>query len=627
MLFTMNDERIETNNILGDDTIRDVALKITQGRGGVYLYGKVERTVSAVTVWQKYSRPLNSWELMAELRNVGIRRKVREDESFEFEDLFDFFPKKCEWELVPLGQELPPGVRAKPPTQSYSLAEYQNKSGNHQPNKRLFEYEGLTEVYAVNVTHLRHVYLPHAAGVVPEDSRLRSAVSTWVWNIRQEVYLLPPKESTIDLTLLFSRVHATELVPHVSFGKLLRTFDGSTIALNDPTRGVSFYLKRKGACVTFLPDGSLKCVNTDANETNPIIHYANQVLRWGTAFESDAVLIGQKLAFTPLFCDAVYPLWKSNTKERTSITAEFEGPVKSTLYWNETISPTMEYVRCTPNARIVFCKGEVHVTNLPTECVTFASRYVEAWLTSASDEPTEEDYSCSVAEVNELEETQTMDAYDVYVSKFTNAGYDMGMRYKGGVLSMDEKGGYGFLPCPTVSKNVNEAFLNEWVPSLSFKETIQFLERAARIAPTTTPKECVINCKGYCVGVRTQGNAFVRCKPERTQETHGLRKTTEHEILFPNTGFVYGTFRDLIRENGMKSDTTKYMVCVDDRTDEFPQWQEGKLVLTFKEREQFGSMLRNDMARFQHLQSYMLKQTQEVNGFTLDIRNEQIIAL
>jgi hypothetical protein len=625
MLFTMNGSSVETNNILQDDTIRDVALKLTNGRGGVYLYGKVETNASLLTVWQKYNRPLTSWELVAELNNVGIRRKVHEGASFEFEDLSDFFPPKCVWEYVALGQHLPLGVRVKPPTQSYSLAEYQNKTATLQDKKRLFEYENLTEVHAVTITHLRHVYLPHSAGIVPEDSMLRAAVSTWVWNIAQEIYILPTNHTNVDLPRLFSRVHATELVPHISYGKIVRSFDGSPIELNEEAEAVTFHLKRKGAYVSFFADGSMKCVKTDASETNPIVHYTNQVVVWATAFDSDAVLIGQKLAFTPLFSDAVYPLWRANTKERTTIATAFSGEVPSLTKWHAVIAPTMEYARCRPTAKLVFRNGNVRVTNIPTECLSYASRYVEGWLTSTSDPETDE--VCSLAEVNDIQEDPTVDVCDAYLSKFADAGYEMGMRYKGGILAMDKKGNYGFLPCPPTSGP--NPFLKEWVPSLGYKETIEFLETAARIQPRTTPKECVLNHKGCCVGVLTQDNMFVRCEPERwNEDTHRLRKTTEHEILFPKTGIVYGVFRELIREYGMKSDMTKHIVCVDERTDEFPQWRENKLIVTFKEKAKFASMLVNDMARYQHLRCYMTKQTQDVDGFVLDVWNdEQIIVL
>ena len=619
MLFSLNGEAVKENTMLGDDTIRDVALKLTGGQGGVYLYGKQRKDVTAVTVWQKYNRPLTSWELVAELRNVGIRKKFEEDQTFEFEDLCDHFPR-CEWAYVALGQTFPRGVRVKPPTQSYSLAEYQNVASTSHPDRRLIHYEGLQEVHAVTVRTLQTVYLPHAEGIVPEDARLRATVSSWVWNILREAYLLPSKPQAVDLQTLFSRVHATELVPCIAYGKVVRTV--ATVSQALPSTGLTFFLKKdKPSYVTFESNGTVKCVRVDAEEANPIVHYVNQVLTWGTALECDAVLIGKRFGYTPLFSNAVYPLWTPETKERTTLSANAERPIvlsNLSQSWHTAVAPSLEYVRCSPPATIEFEGSEVRVCNLPVECCHYACRYIEGWLCSddAEGEETllteEADESDSESKLQRL----THDPLDAYVQKFAKAGYDMGMRYRGGILCMDENAAYGFVPCPASEKGINPGLLTEWIPTLSFDETKTFLEKAAKVASDCFPKETVLNFKGECVGVRTQGGSLVRCKPQ-LQEHSALRVTTEHEILFPKTGLVYGTYRELVRQHGV--DAAAFTSRVPNRNDDCPRWRDGKLMLTQDDLEAFRIQLKNDMARFQHLRCYMLRHNQIVRGSTLDV--------
>ena len=87
-----------------------------------------------------------------------------------------------------------------------------------------------------------------------------------------------------------------------------------------------------------------------------------------------------------------------------------------------------------------------------------------------------------------------------------------------------------------------------------------------------------------------------------------------------------GTYRDLVRLYGFNLVKAQTVALIDARTDEFPQWREGKLLLTRNDLEAFEAQLKNDMARFHRLRSYITRRTQEVNGSSLDLlNNEQVI--
>ena len=625
MLFSLNGKAVRENTINGDDTIRDVALKITKGQGGVYLYGKQKRESSAVTVWQKYKRPLTSHEMTAELRNLGIQRKVG-DQEFDYEDLGDYIPR-CDFEYVALGQTLSKGVRVRPPKQTYSLGEYLNVSSVAQPEMRLADYPELTEVHAVTMRYLMQVYLPHPAGIVPQDAALTAAVSTWVWNIVQETYLLPKAPRRIDLQDLFSKVHVTDLVPYISFGKLVRLWNKDVVPTLTPSEGITFHLKKKGSTVTFYGDGKVKCVRTDPYETNPIVHYVNQILEWGTALECDWTIIGKSTAVTSLFSDAFFPLWTSATKERTTISAPFDAVAHApSPAWQHAFSPTLEYVRCSPPATIDVSNGRIYIRHLPNEFISYASRYTEGMLTEEKESET-----CWMTEASETAQNDiTAHPGESYIAKFVKAGYEMGLRYRGGALSMDEKSNYGFLPCPDPAEGVNQGLLEEWVPTLGYAAVNQFLMGAARVDEGVEPREMVLDCNGDCVGVRTRNGSFVRCKTEISieKEKNFLRKTTEHAVRFPKTGHLNGTYRELVRLYGFNLLKAQKVMLIDARTDDFPQWREGNLLLTQTDIDKFETQLKNDMARFHHLRSYMTRRTQEVNGMSLDLLNaEQVIVL
>ena len=626
MLFSFNGKAVRENTINGDDTIRDVALKLTKGQGGVYLYGKQKKDSSAVTVWQKYKRPLTAYEMTAELRNLGIQRKVG-DQEFDYEDIGDYIPP-CDYEYVALGQTLSRGVRVRPPKQTYSLGEYLNVSSVAQPEMRLVDYPELTEVHVVAVRYLMQVYLPHPPGIVPQDMALQAAVSTWVWNIVQETLLLPKAPQQVDLANLFSKIHATELVPYVTFGKLVRFWSKEDVPSLAPSEGVTFHMKKRGTTVAFYGDGKVKCVRTDPFETNPIVHYVNQVLAWGTALECDWTIIGKSTAVTNLFSDAFFPLWTSATQERATVSAPFDAVAYTpSPAWQHAFSSTLEYVRCSPPAILDLTDGAVYIHHLPAESMSYATRYAEGMLTERKEAD-----ACWVSEAaDSVQEVMPVDPSEAYIAKFVKAGFEMGLRYRGGALCMDENSGYGFLPCPDPARGINQGLLEDWVPTLGYAAVKQFLVSAARVEVGVEPRETVVDYKGECVGVRTRNGAFVRCKPEPLPEKEkekSLRRTTEHALRFPKTGHVNGTYRELVRHHGFNLLKAQTMAVVDARTDDFPQWREGKLLLTRNDLETFEAQLKNDMARFHHLRSYIMRRTQEVNGHILDLLNgEQVTVL
>ena len=237
------------------------------------------------------------------------------------------------------------------------------------------------------------------------------------------------------------------------------------------------------------------------------------------------------------------------------------------------------------------------------EHIPFATRYVEAWL---FDESKQEIF---LVEDNEKEVVSTDDV-DVYIGRFRKAGYELGLRYVGGSLLMDETGRYGFLPC--AEKNV---LLQPWKSTLGYETTKEFLEGTARIDGGLTPKETVYNHTGQRVAIRTQSNSIVQCRPSTIAERDTLRRTTEYEVLFPDSGFVFGTFCAIVRENTVE-DTVR---IVETRGGDFPVWQENKLLLTAQDVESFQTRIRNDMVRFHRFRCYMQRQQKEINYELYDV--------
>jgi hypothetical protein len=252
----------------------------------------------------------------------------------------------------------------------------------------------------------------------------------------------------------------------------------------------------------------------------------------------------------------------------------------------------------------VLSERQIAIYNLPMDHIAFATRYIEAWL---FDQRKEEIF---LVEDNEKEVVSAKDV-DAYIAQYHKAGYELGLRYVGGVLLMDETGRYGFLPCP--QKNI---LLRPWTSTLGYETTKEFIEGTARIDVGLTPKETVYNYKGQRVGVRTQNNSVVQCKPSTVSERDTLRRTTEYELLFPDSGFVFGSFCAIVRDNTNVEDHVR---IVETRGGDFPVWQENKLLLTAQDIESFQTRIRNDMVRFHRFRCYMLRQQKEINYELYDV--------
>jgi hypothetical protein len=414
--------------------------------------------------------------------------------------------------------------------------------------------------------------------------------------------------------------HAAEGLPYITFGKFVRTMKKTLPKCVDPI-GVTFYTK-EASYATFYADGSLKAVQMDPGVLNPIVHYVNHLLQWRTAIECDSKLLGKSIAVTPLFYSTPYSIWTPTTKERRTISATVQKDIEvPSSIWETTFSSSLKYLRCSPPAQVEIVDKEVKIINLPIDSIPFAVRYTEAWL--EADESTHE---CTVVEDDSVQtETVQTNESDEYISKYRRAGYELGLCYIGGVLLMDEHGLYGFLPCSTLKNDVR---LRPWVPCLTFENSKDFLLGAARIDAGVLPREIVYNYKGECVGIRTQNQSLVRCKAEKDIVSDHLRRTTEHEILFPNSGFIYGTYCSLVREIGIEGNVEEHIVLADLCSKDFPLWQEGKLLLSRYDLDVFKAQLKHDMTRFHRFRCYILRLQKEINYESYDyLGDEDIIAL
>ena len=620
MRFFLDKLQIQAPNILQDDTIRDVALKLTHGAGGVYLYAcRTTNETDAVSVWQKYQRPLTCSEMTAELRNVGAHQKLNMLAPYEFEDLAELFPSKCQWEYVPLGQHLKHGVRVKPPKHGYQLDEYTNVKGTAQPEKRLYDYVGVTDVFAVTVRHLFQVYLPHAAGMVPDDAVLHSAVSRWSWN-QVPVYRWSPKIPTrVDLATLFQRVHANAHVPCIQYGKHVRVYMRQRLKeKQNKKKGLTFYFVLGGS-VTFYENGSVQTAYVqEPLRVHPLVHYVNQVLTWKTAIESDALLMGTCVEVpATLLNQSVFPLCARNEQRRVTMSAECSVVLDTVpAAWSK-VFQDISYLRCSPHGELSTDGVHVTLSNLPYEATAFATRYTEGMLTHV-----EREEDCTLEEETEFEmPKESMTELDAFVNDFLRAGYDVGGRFVGGVVARDCENVLGFLPFQGDAEDAGilPSWIRPWEPTLTYVELKAYLQRAAMIRKEVAPVERVYDFRAKCVGLGTASGAFAPCHGVDEDE---LRVTTEHERLFPKVERMYGVFREACRTMGIhtpKDPLEGRVVFVDHFKSKLPEWIDGKWLVPRTVYEEYAERLQIELKRFHRVRSYVLRLEQSVDGVVHDL--------
>ena len=576
MRFHWNGKWIEKHTVLGDDTARDAALKLTLGAGNVYLYAKQTFTTTAVQVWEKFDRPLTVAEMSAELRNVGIKKRI-EIKTYDFKDVAAVFTN-AEWRYIPFGQTLPAGVRVKPPQHSYEMCEFENVLGTVDPHQRLFDFKDITDVYAVSLPVLHHVYLHHAPGVFTDDVFLLEAVSTADWETLPVVRYLPLKEQPIDLQFVFQRVHASSLVPYISFGKLLRSVEKSFSFFKPKKEGLTVYLDHN--YITFFENAET-ATPLEPAYANPIINYVNNVLKWKTGLESDYQLLGKKVERSDLFSFEFFPLCGDKFEKRVSISLPWDGDFPETVgtVWSSCFTQDFKYKRCSPPGKLLQTEHSVVVTNLPEACVPFAQKYVESLLSHTSD------YLHVIEEEVQTEPKPTM------VGRFKKAGYEIGDRFRNGFTAFDPDGLEGFVPCveKQTSHGVLDSLLSEWVPYFKYKKVKLFLEKASSVLKELTPTARVNNSTGHCVGVLLSNGVVVKCLKE-TVQVDDLPFKTENEIKFPNDSRAYATFKEKFRQsNGKASDSS------------------------------FNAKLSDEIARFHHVRSHVFNWLVTIDGVDYDL--------
>jgi hypothetical protein len=625
MRFYVDKVQVAAPTVLQDDTVRDVALKLTHGAGGVYLYAcRTTNETNAVSVWQKYKRPLTCSEMTAELRNVGARIKLDALNTYEFEDVSELFPSKCQWEYVPLGQHLTRGVRVKPPKNGYQLDEYVNAKGTMEPEKRLYDYVGVTDVFAVTVRHLYQVYLPHTSGMVPDDTVLHGAVSRWQWN-QLPVYRWSPKVPTrVDLAALFQRVHANPHVPCIQYGKRVRVYMRQRLKEMKTKKGLTFYFVL-GESVTFYADGSVQTAYVEnLAKVQPIVHYVNQVLSWKTAMESDALLMGTCVEVpSTLLNRSVFPLCQGTDARSVTMTADCSAVLDTVpLPWSNVFQGG-SYLRCTPHAELSTDGKQVTLLNLPYKAATFATRYAEGMLTHVAAEE-----ECILKEEFDFViPKEPVTEFDTFVNAFLREGYDVGERFVGGVVARDPSGVLGFLPFQGVAENagVLSSWIKPWKPTLTYSEMKAYLQRAAIIRTDVAPVERVYNFKADCVGIGVASRAFAPCHGDADDE---LKVTTEHERQFPEAERMYGVFRDACRTMGIQSykdPLEGLVVFVDHFKSNLPEWIDGKWLVPRVVYEEYAERLQTELKRFHRVRSYVLRLEQSVDGVVHDLLEDETI--
>ena len=636
--------------VLRDDTARDAALKMTLGRGQVYLYAKRTRTTTPVTVWQKYKRPLTPAELTGELRNVGILRRV-EVKAYDFEDVLDYFPKEALAEYVPVGQHLPLGVRAKPPKNGYTLDEYKDAVVTDvAPKTRLYEYGQVTELHAVHLNYLTQTYRLHPPGLVSTVPPL-PCEANWRWTYLEEAGYDPVAPQSVNLQLLFQRAHAHPQVPTIVYGNLAKVHgDFSKEVRPGKTDRVTFYFAH-GAWVAFCRDASVEVGTDDPALNNPLINYVNNIVQFGTGVEGDYQCLGKRVEKAPLFSDAVFPLCTKDRKVRRSISAEWRAqPETVPIRWSCVFGDDFTYKRCgdPTKTQIEFCEDRVVVRGIPEACAPYAALYVEAYLSEGQaqgQDPTGDEAECAIEEADEAEEVAFkcgLSEVERVVEKLERGGFQVNGRYLEGVEAVSFSTGLeGLVPCAVymnghtnghtngningnINGNTSEDGVNvdlpTWTPRQGYAKTLAFLEEVSIVLSHLGSITPVVDVSAKCTGFKT-GCGFVPCLPDKTPQVPLI---TEHELHFPTVPRLYGIFREMCRRSPWnKSVLERVPVCVS--TSSEPWCRDGKLFLSEGDLHRFALKLERELATNQRVRCYVNKWTQQVKRVDHDLFPEEKI--
>jgi len=219
MRYILHQQEVVGTGVLPDDLIRDVALKMTDGRGGVYLYGKCARRVGGMDIYARYKRPLTCHELLVELRDIGSPLALGK-QVYDFDDLMAL-GISSEVQFVSLGQTMPLQVPVVPPKK---VTRVECFDAAPLPNKRLCEYTDLFEVYAVPIPEtLQKIYIPHPPGRVDQlrgfdalQYTPKAMTQCTVTGVRGSLGLsAPPLAVQVDLHALYKTLHASKAVPRL----------------------------------------------------------------------------------------------------------------------------------------------------------------------------------------------------------------------------------------------------------------------------------------------------------------------------------------------------------------------------------------------------------------------------
>ena len=674
----LNGKVVEVCDLLEDDTVRDAALKLTRGSGQVSLYAKRTKTNTPVTVWEKYKRPLSPAEMTGELRNVGILRRV-EVKTFDFEEVLEIFPKETQWEYVPLGQTLPCGVRVKPPSEGYTIEEFRDVTVSAQTSStRLFEYENITDIYAVHLTFLTHVYLLHPPGLVPENIPLPERFS-WVWEVRPELRYVPKNPQTVDLGSLFQRIHAHAIIPVIVYGNNARVINSTTEHLlllqktnlkpngyrtnNKQHLTVCFADNKR---IAFYDDGTVHVSTDDPPLMNPIINYVNNILRWETGLEGDYKIIGKRIGDSPVFSDAFFPLCKSDGEKRVTLQTSWSGETPSEVpyRWSTAFDDAFHYLRCSPSALLEF-KGTdkekekettVVLSNLHPRCAVFAAKYTEAFIIDEIERDKDKEHDYFIEEVDKDKEQthqQPKDkkivlCYGTTADQLERAGFQVEGRFLGGIYATSPKGFQGLVPMSDDDDAGVVSHLEEWHPNQGYANTKAFLEEVSSLFPGLRPTTYVTTVSSVCTGFRTLDGTVVRCLGDRVISKNETNTMLEHEILFPKVPRLYGLYREVYKACITKvkkkktlqqnqNQTPKINQCehrvadtmaavvLTTKVDQDQGYFNDKLILTKPNADLFCTQLEDELARFHRVRSYAFDWVQKVNGIDHDLLCEEKI--
>ena len=635
MQFFLRGVAVDGSQVLPDDLVSDMALKLTKGLGGVYLYGKQKGHFTSSAWYTKYGRPLAKQEVVAELRNMGSPLKVGKPVYDEAE--LQTWNVQSGFRYIPLGQLLPIGIQTIPPSNVVAV----HCSGDRRQEARLFQYPNLTDIFAVDVPpNLQGVYLLQPPGTLPADAALRTTVlgsSPPSFIVRAAVRLAPVCKGfdQADLLRVFRTLHASADVPYIWLNDppLQRKFVDAPFSAQNPNRGLSvqfdatttLHLLLSGA-TEIVFEGSVGVEQFEAelrHRVNPFLWLINRAMqtRLGPS-ETDLIAVRTRVDLEEEGYDLRFPAFRSleaSAVVRLSVQYRFPPctmlPMQLPAEWGGVFSLSSErrrYLRCpaphpliiqhTPEATDVTLgylgglthayHAGLHLTLLTQTESCLGEEPTAPATTEAAEFFLEEEAPARLTICSPLERAEQ---YGFMLNNVVNDG---------AVFTLEAQ--TCFLPVRYFRRPTEPL---RWCPTLTGKETRGFLNRAAPFFHECEPTWDVFSKDGFVVGVNTVGGTVVRCLRSKSDDAFARFREAVREAIPPERRHEVweraqdkSWLRPFVKE--IMQDKIAFVDCPNYPS--LPYYIKHVLLLPMEHKTRYIEAIVDEIARRPHLRCHIL---------------------